>query len=260
MATIGHIQTDYTDGNNLINGTAGTLEPIREPSSRYDFGIKWAGADGAAGGIFTVSGTQPSAGLVRGTYPMSPGFGVSGYKDGIAMDVEFAMISVDWDNGTLAGTIKEKYYTCTYTLSSSPPYITVTARSLVATRDNIDPGFGSIGTGRKGQQYSFLVSGTELRIYNSRESSPVVVFASPPSTYATIFPVSLGAYCVGATSSGFNVTDIRIVRVRPNEFSTIYAARDRAADGVSTGLHARIYQNPTAPLTVRGAVTDVDIS
>jgi hypothetical protein len=248
---VDHTSSNYTDRNNLISGTAGTLEAIREPNSRYDFGIKWAGGDAAAS--VDSSPSQPSVGLVRGIFPMSPDFGAQAYKNGSGWDSGAAVLSVDWAAGTLAHTIKENYYGCFFDGSG-----VVTTRNLLATRDNIDPGYAAIGSGRKGQQYSFMVTGTEFRIYNARESSPVIILASPWQGVG--YPLSLGAWVVGTSSSGFNVPDIRIARARPNEFSTIYSLRDRTADGISSGLHARIYQNATPPLTVDGIATDVDIT
>lgn len=245
-----HSSTSFTDRNNLISGTAGTLEPIREPDSRYDFGIKWAGADGLV--VVDASPNQPSVGLLRGTFPMSPDFGAQAYKNGFGWDSGDAVISIDWAAGTLAGTIKEKYYICTFDSGGA-----VVARSLLTTRDNVDPGYGAIGSGRRGQRYAFIVTGTEFRIYNSREDTAVLVLPSP--SQGPGYPLSLGAWVLGSSGSGFNVPDIRIARVRPNECATIYSKADRDADGVSSGLHLRIFQNPTPPLAVRGTVTDVDV-
>lgn len=250
----GHTSTNYTDRNNIISGTAGSLEAIREPSSRYDFGIKWAGADGVAS--VNASPNQPSVGLVQGVFPMQPDVGAQAYRNGYGWDSGDAVISIDWAAGTLTGTIKELYYGCSFT--STPPFPFppghVDIRTLIATRDNVDPGFDAIGTGRIGQNYSFIVTGTEFRIYNSREVNPVVILASPPQGPG--YPLSLGGWV--AVGGGFRVTDIRIVRVRPDEFSTIYSLRDRIADSNIPGLHARIYQNATLPLTVNGVPTDID--
>lgn len=247
----GHSTTSYTDRNNLIAGTAGTLEAIREPNSRYDFGIKWTGTDGAVS--VASAPNQPSVGLVQGVFPMHPDFGADAYQNGFGWDSGYAAISVDWVPGTLAGTIKENYYGSTFSSGGL-----VTARSLSTTRDNVDPGYGAIGSGRRGQQYSFVITGTEFRIYNLREASPVVILASPHQGPG--YPLSLGAWVGGSPSSLFNVSDIRIARMRPNECSTIYSLRDRTADGITTGLHIRIFQNPTPPLTVNGVPTDVDIT
>lgn len=247
-----HTSTSYTDRNNLISGTAGTLEAIREPGSCYNFGMKWAGADR----VVSVDGSpsQPSVGLIQGTFPQHPDFGAQAYKNGHIWDTDCdAVLSVDWVAGTLAGTIKENYY-----ISAFDSGGLATTRSLSTTRDNVDPGYGAIGAGRPGQQYSFVITGVEFRIYNARESNPVVILASPHQGPG--FPLSLAAWVVGSASSGFNVPDIRIGRIRPHQFSTIYSARDRTADGVSSGLHVRIFQNPTPPLTVRGVTTDVDIT
>lgn len=249
-----HNTSNFTDKNNVLAGTAGSLEAIEEPNSRYDFGIKWAGDDGDAT-VSTFNLTppnQPSVGLLQGTFPMNPDFGEEAYIDGMGWDSGSAVISVDWEVGTLAGTIKEKYYGSTF-----PVALFTDTRVLLAERDNVDPGYGDIGEGRDGQKYSFVITGTEFRIYNSRELSPVFILASP--TVGAGFPLSLGAWVNGA-SPGFYVTDIRIVRIRADTFSTIYSVRDQVEDfGVQqTTLHARIYQNRTPPLTVDGVPTDID--
>src|SRR5947207_2531045 len=95
----GHTSTSYTDRNNLISGTAGTLEAIREPGSGYNFGIKWAGADAAVS--VDASPSQPSVGLAQGVFPMHPDFGQQAYKNGVGWDSGPAAISVDWVPGTL---------------------------------------------------------------------------------------------------------------------------------------------------------------
>jgi hypothetical protein len=241
-----HSTTGYTDRNNLLAGTAGTLEAIREPNSRYDFGMKWSGANAAVS--IPASPNQPSVGLVQGVFPMHPDFGGQAYRNGTGWDSGDAAISVDWVSGTDAGTIKENYYGCTFTGGGL-----VAARALLATRDNVDPGFGAIGSGRRGQLYSFAMTGTEFRIYNGREADPVVILASP--SQGPGYPLSLGAWVSGGS---LVVVNIRIQRVRPNTFSSIYSKRDRDADGISSGFHARIYQNATPPLNLVGLPTDVD--
>jgi hypothetical protein len=244
----GHTTSDYTDLNNILAGTAGTLDAIREPNGRFDFGIKWVGDDRAVS--IPGSPNQPSVGLIQGTFPMNPDFGAQAYRNGNSWDFGFAALSIDWVAGTLTGTIKENYYVGNF---DSLGFIT--SRSLVQTRDNIDPGYGAIGSGRIGREYSFLATGSEYRIYNSREPDPVVVLA--PSYKSPQFPLSLGGWVSGGS---LNITNIRFVKNRSTQLSTVYSSRDRTADGISSGLHIRIYENPKPPLTVRGVPTDVNIT
>lgn len=247
MAT--YITTNYTDKNNLLGGTAGTMEAVLVTNSRFDFGIKWASTDGTV--AIPASPNHPSVGLLaKSTFPMNPDFGQEAYRNGFGWDTpgNYAVVSIDWAIGTAAGTIKELYYGCTYDGSGNP-----TARTLITSRDNVDPGWGAIGTGRGGQRYTFLLSGREFRVYNQREVYPVFAKASP--TQGMGFPISLGAYVSGGN---LNIEGITIGTTRP---TTIYSARDQTADFGSTqaNLHLRIYQNSPSAALPRGALLDVDV-
>lgn len=240
-----YTESNHADKNNLLSGTAGSMEALLRTGSRYDFGMKWAGTDGAVS--VDASPNQPSVGLVQGVFPMNPDFGAQAYKNGAGWDSGPAAVSIDWAPGTLAGSIKELYYACTFDAGGL-----VSARSLVATRDNVDPGSGSIGVGRKGQEYSFALTGLEFRVYNGREAAPVLILASPTQGFG--FPLSLGAWVVGNATDGFNVENIRIAG---GGMATIYSSRDQAADGISSGLHLRIYEIDR--IGTIGVPVDIDI-
>jgi hypothetical protein len=165
------------DGNNLIGSTTGsnsagnsaqTFESINDPGTRIDFSVKWTGADGAASATWAIDGLgagRPSVGLFEGIgIPVFVDVGAQlCYKEGQSIwTSDWAALSIDWDAGSIAGTIKEQWYGCTYNGSGIP-----NARVLLATRDNIDPGYGVVGSGRPGPRYTFIISGAELRGYTA---------------------------------------------------------------------------------------------
>jgi len=159
--------------------TAASSEFIDQTWTRFDFGIHWSGSDGGVTGLgnSTFAGLVDSDSLLNG----SPTW-VFGYDN-----PSNTPVWVKWEAGTRAGTVKEVFYN---------------HGRLIATRDNVDPGFGSIhiqdsdpeDAGRPGPRYTIALAGTEYRVYTPRPAGfgdkPYVTISAPLLGFP--FPLSLG--------------------------------------------------------------------
>lgn len=239
MAT--YTEATHLYNNNLLGWASGaSLEPLVFPYSKFDFGIKWRGAD-AALNIWTTNDTDtetgpPRVGLDTTVYP-NAATGVEGF----APDKANCPLYVEWDFGTLPGTIKEKFYSFT---------------TLMETIDNVDPGYNitpfslPVDNGRPGPRYTFMCSGSEYRLLRSSAPNRPLVVAAPPEGFP--FPLYLSMFApnlvavIGSTAGAI---------LRP---TTIYSKAQQVEDfgSAQTSLHLRIYQ---VGLTINGVPLDVDI-
>lgn len=207
--------------------------------SRFDFTMHWSGADGAAhnASFANVNNDRPDNSSVVPTptlqvylwhdFAFVPDVGLGGYP----------LCGVKWSAGTLARTIKENYFK--YTDQDS---IGNDTQTLVAVRDNIDPGFGAFkildsdaaDAGRSGPRLCFLVASSEIRIYVGGQS-PGSIGQRPIVTLPVIarnatfdlathpFPLQL----VIVASTGFWARNI--IAGSENRHYTVFSAREQIA-------------------------------
>ncbi len=224
--------TTGADAQNNVGGivTAMTVEPLIKTYSRYDFSFQnvlstelydvidpFSAGDG---GTCTVA-------LETRTSITSP------YTPTLAN----APISIEWSAGTALGTVKEIYKTYGTT---------------VLTRDNVDVGKTGAGGAivRSGPRYTFLLSGTEYRVYvnyNANQGQkPILIVPSYgvfPLPVSFPFPLRL-TYDGNANFRLSNITSGGALY--PN---TMYASREQVLDFGSnqTALHLKIYQKGRTP-------------
>lgn len=183
-------KTNVTNRNNFIgsNATCVTSEVLDRTWTRFDFGIQWLGADGGVTDPSPGQGT--GVGLVED--PATNFLNASpSWTNGPAVGFP---IWIKWELGTRPGTIKESFYNYT---------------TLRATRDNVDPGFGTIhiqdsdppDSGRPGPRYTIALAGTEYRVYAGRGAGfgdkPYVSFSAPRLTG---FPFPMGLAMAARTN------------------------------------------------------------
>lgn len=215
-------KTSSANRNNFVGGAGSSLaiEYINQTWMRFDFGIHWSGANGAA-----ISGALASVSLIIDPDTQTPNGSDVWPVDPIAT---VAPLRVVWSVGTRTGTIKETYYTF---------------GTVLATRDDVDPGYGTIhiqdtdpvDEGRPGPRYTFFLAGAEYRIGRYAEK-PTAVVASPSEG----FPFPLGLLMTAA--SGVIVRNI--VTGGAQGQSTIYSKRDQIEDfgSARNQLFTRSYQ------------------
>jgi hypothetical protein len=223
-------RTAATTKNNVFGVfPAVAIETLDSTWTRFDFGIHWWGADGALS--FTIGAEV----YLWTGFAFVPDVGINGLP----------LIGVKWSAGTNPGTIKE-----TYTKGGTNPDGDgiVVGATTITTRDNIYPGFGAFqiqdtdppDAGLPGPRYTFLLSGTEYRIYVNApglSQRPIAVAPSPSTGYP--FPVYL--FC----KPNNNFVAVRNIQAGGNLFpTTIYSKRDQIADfgAAQTNLNLRIYQ------------------
>lgn len=181
------VTSEHSDRNNLVT-SAGTEVLVAEKCEgvtleqlddmflnfqQFDFTIQWLGADGEFGVPYPGTGALHEA--VVGLQTRANADPVA---NGFAPNLALCPLSVEWEPGTLAGTIKEIYKSFGVE---------------IASRDNVDPGFGNWGAliTRSGPRYTFLLAGTEYRaiVDYPRNRKPQAIVATPPEGFA--FPLRL---------------------------------------------------------------------
>lgn len=229
----------HTHKNNLEGNAKGaSIETLTTTWSRFDFGIHWFGSSGG------VTGTMPQVHLV------SDFEFIGGLEQGMSE------VSVQWTAGTNAGTIKETFYGPYDIDSGSPPTATV-------TRDNVFPGYGAIkiqdtdspDAGLPGPRYTFMLSGTEYRIYvdylPGLGQKPICVIPTASTGFPfplTLFMQSRASFVIrNVTASG---------SILP---STIYSKREQIMDfgAAQDSLFLRIFQQSKYSAVGQGLPLDV---
>jgi hypothetical protein len=213
-----------------------TLEAIESNRQRFDATMQWLGADGGGSAALMTVALQTRA----NANPVS---------DLFTPDLSVSPLSVTWEAGTLAGTVKETIKSFGVTVGTP--------------RDNLDPGFGSSAaedldalayeTYRRGQRYSFLVAGNEYRLVlnfgaqNQQTLAIVSADADGPD-----FPLRLAAETTQDLNGSMAVMNITR---GGDQLSTILSVANQIAffghqidvPGMEhCGLE--IYQNAKAPL------------
>jgi hypothetical protein len=222
----------YTTGtfnkNNVVgNVTAMTVEPLVETFSRFDFTFQnpstvelvdqanaWAHDFG-----------NPMLALETRTNTTAP----------FVPTLVNAPISIEWTEGTQPGTALETYKSFGV---------------IVWTRDNVDIGragpilYGQTTYIRLGPRYTFLLSGTEYRVYvnfNPNQGQKPILILAGTGTFP--FPLRLTV----KTNDFFSVRNITAGgALLP---STIYAGRQQLADfgSLQSSLNLEIYQKGKSP-------------
>lgn len=221
----------------LVSGVA--LEAIESTFQRFDFTGQWLGADGNAIDNVTFTAALQTRADAN---PVS---------DLFTPDLSVSPLLVEWSAGTLPGTIKE-------TFKSFGTEIPGTSR------DNVDPGFGSASANyplsggsqdpstyvvyRRGPRYSFVVVGSEYRLYlnfGSQNQQLIAVVASGPTGPA--FPLRLAGE-TGQPLQG-SVAIMNITR-GGDQLNTIYSVRDQIAKQGSqqSQFFFDVYQDAKSPL------------
>lgn len=229
----------HTNKNNLSGNAKGaSIETLTTTWSRFDFGIHWFGSSGGVTGanmpaVHLVSDFEFIGGLEQGN----------------------SEISVQWTAGTIGGTIKESFYG-PYDITTSPPTATV-------IRDNVDPGYGAIkiqdidspDAGTPGPRYTFMLSGTEYRIYvdylPGLGQKPICVIP----TASTGFPFPLTLFMQGRAS--FVIRNVTASgSILP---STIYSKREQIMDfgSAQDSLFLRIFQQSKISAVGQGLPLDL---
>jgi hypothetical protein len=228
------LETSHADKNNVYSSILGSsnavaLETLDSSFTYVSFSIRWRGASSDA--------TEQAAffhTVKVGLQPMA-----SADPD----DVDFALcpISVEWELGTIPGTVKEIYKSFGV---------------MVAERDNVDPGFYlSDSSERSGPRYTFLLSGTEYRItVNSSPNSgepPIVIVANAGS-----FPAALRLVAT-LNSDNESVGVENAIAGGALKYSTVYAGREQEEDfgSLQTRIYLRIYEQ--GPHGIQGIPFDV---
>lgn len=229
------VVTDFAFKNNLFpeefGFTGTTLQKILSTYQRFDFSMKWGGADGEVSVSRFVVALQTLS-------------DESAYAEGahnVPGDFNNCPLSVSWtlEEDNLAGTVRETYR----------HYNTV-----IATRNNVDPGFGScniishevvdIVPGRPGPRYSFVLNGNELIVFKGFNPAggniPVVKVSLNPIP----FPLRLTSETLDT-----NVMVRSIVYGGATIPGTIYARREQVEDFGSprSTLYLRLYQKSRVP-------------
>lgn len=218
----------------LIATRAYTVEAIERTYSRFDFTIQnSSGYDSTNDPNGFDTGFVNSPAVVVGLQIKS----TVGDYPGTLPDLTQCPLSVEWVVGTIYGTVKEIY------------------RSFnvqIATRDNIDPGYGGSAFSnppydipvRRGPRYTFLLSGSEYRAYvnynPSAANTPIAIVAAPSGGFP--FPLRLTMRCESPDYHTFGVRNITSAgNVLP---TTIYSSRDQIEDfGIARSrIYGRIYQ------------------
>jgi hypothetical protein len=232
MAT--YTKTTVTNRNNIVGPSAGTgnnyqatVDRMIQTYTRFDFGIHWSGTDGT---VEFPAADLPQVGLVNDSIIAE---GSPAWDPPSSQSAANAPLYVKWTAGTLPGTIKENYFS---------------NGSLAATRDNVDPGFGSVhiqdsdpvDEGRSGPRYSFVLSGAEYRVYVNQSGfgqKPILIMSSDV-TSGFNFPLHI----LGFASKKIVIRNI--VMGGDNIPTSIYSLRDQTEDfgAVQNVLHLRIYQ------------------
>jgi hypothetical protein len=215
-------KTTHGNKNNAVGiGNYATLEWIRQTDTRIDFGMHWAGADGAVdvSSVFAVWLYQQ-----RGSQAMIHSLnGITGIP----------VMGVAWSAGTNAGTIKETFYR-----AGADPGVGATIGTngiALLEIDNVDPGFGafriqdtdSADAGYPGPRYAFILSGTEFRIYRNYNAflAQPPIFVIPTGNSGFPFPLTL------VMSLGESAHAVRSVNVGAAAgLSTIYSQREQRED------------------------------
>lgn len=236
---VGKVHTTHTDKNNLfgymtigaiqVKSKGVSLEYLERTWQRFDFTLQWLGRDNYD--ISTVPELIAKAGL-QTLSSTSTGGSIPDFAD--------CPLAVEWEAGTLAGTIKENYYSF---------------GTLIGSLDNQDPGFGSgkgistLVVGRPGRRYTFLLSGTEYRLYlnytGASGQKPIAVvssggtFASPLRFVSQVYADQVAA------PNRPTMACLNIVTGGALDASTIFAERDQIAllGSVPTTIYLNIYQN-----------------
>lgn len=232
---LGYKKSNYANKNTLLGGLGATIEPIVRTNTRIDFGIHWAGADGDA----APGSTGPQVWLYATANPFNPlHAGVLGTP----------LFGVRWETGSIPGMVKEVY------LKGFPQ---VSGNNSIGGEDpvpevvleypNADPGFGALriqdtdpeDAGRRGPRYTFMLAGTEQRIYRNYQAGmnqpPICVIPSGSAGFA--FPFFL----VGQASGSYRIYNVII---GGPSYSTIYSKREKLVDfgSVPANIYVRIYQ------------------
>jgi hypothetical protein len=214
------VPSGYPDKNNVIGGGGGvgarTIEAIINPFCAFSFSVKYNGTtptdlDGHGSDFLAVVSLRTT----------------ESFDAPYDFDFPTSPISLIWKSGTSSGTIKEEF--CNYSSSN-----------VVATRDNVDPGSDVIGAGTNGPRYTFLLSGSEFRVYSNYSpnsgQSPIVIVPAPLGGFP--FPLRLNMVINQAYLSIENV--VASGNLRP---TTIYSLAQQEEDfGVEQSeLFLRIY-------------------
>lgn len=167
-------QTTAPYRNNWIGpGSVATIDEITHDFMHFDFGIKWLGANGAVEfDTYTPAVALSHISLTSEVFDPTQNF-----------------LYVEWQAGTLAGTVKERFYILNV---------------LVAERDNVDPGFGSMyvggvtsDQGRYGPKYTFALNAGRFEAYvNFRPNvgqRPVASAPAPAAGYGLPFRLEIRA-------------------------------------------------------------------
>jgi hypothetical protein len=235
---IGKVHTEHTDKNNLfgyrdaeanqIKSKGVSIEYLDRTWQRFDFTFQWLGTDGydiatlvefiAKAGLQTLSSTDTSG-------------DIPGFAD--------CPLAVEWTAGPRAGLVTETYYSFGVEIGAN----------------DVDPGYGS-GTGidnvvvsRKGRRYTFLLSGTEYRLYvdytGASGQKPIAIvsnegaFASPLRFVSQVFANQVSAF------NRPTMACLNIVTGGNLDASTIFSARDQIGlfGDVQDTIYLKIYQN-----------------
>lgn len=223
-------KSPHLDKNNYNgSGQAATVEWLTTTNVRVDFNLHWHGADGGVGSISAEAWLYQGRALTPPYTPLV--HNVSGIRG-------VPVVGIRWSAGTNPGTIKESYYKGIDDPGNGAVTVGGDTPQLVTERDNVDPGFGAFriqdgdapDAGRPGPRYSFMLSGTEFRLYRNYQSvmaqPPVCIIPSPAGsgTVGMGFPLGL-LISVGASFSCRNVVIGGAARL-----STIYSRREQIAD------------------------------
>lgn len=212
MSVIGTISN--VEKNNLVpslgEGYGLTVEPLLRTFSRYDFTFQFTGGNGDSPG-----GTDLSIIMLAGLLP----------RVGIDAPYSFTSsscpLSVEWvRNDPIDGSFQ---------YAGLPGSFTEIWRTFgveLARRLNVDPGF----SGRKGQRYTLLLSGTEYRGYvnynPSGGNTPLAIVAGPIGGFD--YPIRLGMAIHDAFSIELQVQDVIVGGDVGSK--TIYSLRDKQED------------------------------
>lgn len=230
----------HADKNNFFGSAYGvSIESLPRTWSRFDFGIHWTGTEGAVTGFTSIG---PSVHLLSDLAIVSD------------LPQGTSHVSVRWQASATSGEIKEYYYD-EHSFGGSWP-------TALVTRDNVNPGWGAIrvqdndspDAGIPGPRYTFMLSGTEFRIYVDGMpfgNKPILIVPAP----STGFPFPL--YLVINVPASFVVRNITASgNLDP---STIYSEREQIEDfgAAQTRLFLRIYQRSQYSAVDQGLPLDV---
>lgn len=260
-----------TNKNNMQSGSWSN-QALTTPWSRFDFNMHFSALEGQLG-IFNPW-ADPSAAPVNQATPTGDYFHVYLWygpplntPPGSVL-LRFPVIGIKWSAGTVPGTIKENFYKYTAPTIGVGADVWTTTQTLVATRDNVDPGVGVFkifdtdpaDAGRPGPRYSFLVASNEIRVFAGTRSPgtigqkpiAIVPFITKPTGDGThqlqslAWPFPLHLYVQASTGEAFACwcRDMVLGGSAAGSHRAIISAREQISlfGAVQTKLYLRLAQ------------------